>query len=39
VRNTQDRLRHLYGDAARFDLANADGGVRASVSIPWSEVA
>jgi signal transduction histidine kinase len=39
VRNTQDRLRHLYGDEARFDLANADGGVRASLSIPWSEVA
>lgn len=39
VRNTHERLRHLYGDAARFDLAGADGGVRASVSIPWSEVA
>src|SRR5436190_3493931 len=39
VRNTQERLRHLYGDAARFDLAAADGGVRASLSIPWSEVA
>jgi two-component system, LytTR family, sensor kinase len=39
VRNTQARLRHLYGDEARFDLANADGGVRASLSIPWSEVA
>ena len=39
LRNTHERLRHLYGDSARFDLANADGGVRASVSIPWSEVA
>jgi hypothetical protein len=39
LRNTHERLRHLYGDEARFDLANADGGVRASVSIPWSEVA
>jgi signal transduction histidine kinase len=39
VRNTQDRLRHLYGDEARFDLTSADGGVRASLSIPWSEVA
>ena len=39
LRNTHERLRHLYGDAARLDLANADGGVRASLSIPWSEVA
>jgi len=39
LRNTHDRLRHLYGESARFDLANADGGVRASLSIPWSEVA
>ncbi len=39
VRNTHERLRHLYGEAARFQLANANGGVRASVSIPWSEVA
>jgi hypothetical protein len=39
VRNTHERLRHLYGDAAHFDLFGEDGGVRASVSIPWSEVA
>ncbi|HEX7191989.1 MAG TPA: histidine kinase, partial [Thermoanaerobaculia bacterium] len=39
VRNTHERLHHLYGDSARFSLANANGGVRASVSIPWSEVA
>jgi len=39
VRNTRERLRQLYGDAARFDLAQDDGGVRASVSIPWKEVA
>ena len=39
VRNTHERLRHLYGDKAQFDLINADGGVRASLSIPWSEVA
>ena len=39
VRNTHERLRHLYGDRAQFDLTNADGGVRASVSIPWREVA
>lgn len=39
VRNTRERLHHLYGDSARFQLANANGGVRASLSIPWSEVA
>jgi sensor histidine kinase YesM len=39
LRNTNERLRHLYGDGARLDLASANGGVRASVSIPWSEVA
>ncbi len=39
VRNTHERLRHLYGDKARFDLSSAEGGVRASLSIPWSEVA
>lgn len=39
LRNTNERLRHLYGDDARFDLASANGGVRASLSIPWSEVA
>jgi two-component system LytT family sensor kinase len=39
VRNTRERLQHLYGDDGQFDLANADGGVLASLSIPWSEVA
>jgi hypothetical protein len=39
VRNTHERLRHLYGSAAQFNLTSADGGVRASLSIPWSEVA
>jgi len=39
VRNTHERLRHLYGDKAQFDLTSAAGGVRASLSIPWSEVA
>ena len=38
VRNTVARLRHLYGDEGRFDLAPANGGVMASVSIPWSPV-
>ena len=37
LRNTRERLQHLYGDAWSFELANANGGVRASVSIPWSE--
>jgi LytS/YehU family sensor histidine kinase len=39
LRNTLERLRSLYGDAFRFDLANANGGVLASLSIPWSELA
>jgi hypothetical protein len=39
LRNTRERLLHLYGTEGRFDLANAIGGVLASVSIPWSEVA
>lgn len=37
LRNTTDRLRHLYGDEGRFDLAGADGGVTATVTIPWAE--
>jgi hypothetical protein len=39
LRNTRARLQHLYGEEARFELASADGGVIASLSIPWSEVA
>jgi two-component system, LytTR family, sensor kinase len=39
LRNTRDRLQHLYGDEGRFDLAGSNGGVTASLSIPWSEVA
>jgi two-component system, LytTR family, sensor kinase len=35
--NTLERLRHLYGEGWKFDLANADGGVMARLSIPWSE--
>jgi hypothetical protein len=38
VRNTIDRLRHLYGDGGRFDLSSANGGVLASVSVPWKVV-
>jgi LytS/YehU family sensor histidine kinase len=39
LRNTRERLEHLYGGQARLELANAHGGVLATVSIPWSEVA
>jgi hypothetical protein len=39
LRNTLARLQHLYGQQARFDLAGAKGGVMATVSIPWEEVA
>jgi hypothetical protein len=38
VRNTLDRLRHLYGDAGKFALTSEGEGVLASVSIPWSSV-
>ena len=37
LRNTEARLRHLYGEEGRFDLSNVAGGVMAAVSIPWSE--
>jgi len=37
LRNTRERLHHLYGDAGRLELADVDGGgVRASLEIPWS---
>ena len=39
LRNTRERLQVLYGDAWSFELTNANGGVLASLSIPWSEVA
>jgi len=39
LRNTLARLQHLYGDEGRFDLSAANGGVTASVTIPWREVA
>jgi len=38
VRNTLERLRHLYGDEAQFALKSAGEGVMASVSIPWSSL-
>jgi anti-sigma regulatory factor (Ser/Thr protein kinase) len=39
LRNTRDRLQHLYGDEGRFELAPSNDGVMASLSFPWSEVA
>jgi LytS/YehU family sensor histidine kinase len=36
--NTVERLRQLYGDAQRFDLREHDGGVLATITIPWSVV-
>jgi hypothetical protein len=36
VRNTVERLRHLYGDEGQFELKSAGEGVLASVQIPWS---
>jgi two-component system LytT family sensor kinase len=38
LQNTRERLRHLYGGAAAFELAGADGVVVASLAIPWSEL-
>jgi two-component system LytT family sensor kinase len=37
LRNTMDRLRHLYGHEHRFELSAHDGGVRALVTLPWTE--
>jgi len=37
LRNTMDRLRHLYGNAHHFALRGDAGGVVASVRLPWSE--
>lgn len=39
LRNTIARLRHLYGDHQPFGIRQAELGVVASVTIPWSEVA
>jgi len=35
--NTSARLAELYGDRARLELVEHDGGVAARVSLPWSE--
>jgi two-component system LytT family sensor kinase len=39
LRNTRERLHQLFGDAQHFELRSAEGGVVASLSIPWREVA
>jgi two-component system LytT family sensor kinase len=38
LQNTIERLKQMYGDAHRFDLRNEGDGVKASLSIPWSEL-
>jgi LytS/YehU family sensor histidine kinase len=37
--NTIARLKHLYGSEGSFQLSRTEGGVLASLSLPWSEVA
>lgn len=39
LRNTEERLRQLYGSSHRFELRESGDGVLASIAIPWSEVA
>jgi two-component system, LytTR family, sensor kinase len=39
LRNTLARLRLLYGEEGRLDLSDTNGGVTASVTIPWRESA
>ena len=38
LQNTIERLQQMYGDDHEFALRNDGGGVRTSLSIPWSEV-
>ena len=38
LENTIERLKQMYGDAHEFELRNEGGGVKASISIPWSEL-
>jgi LytS/YehU family sensor histidine kinase len=37
LRNTMDRLRHLYRGDQRFELRTGDGGVIAEVRLPWRD--
>lgn len=39
LRNTIERLQQLYPSSHGFALRNANGGVLATIDIPWSEVA
>lgn len=39
IRNTRERLRSLYGDAAHFSLSESDGGVLAILDLPWQAAA
>lgn len=39
MRNTRERLRNLYGDAAFFSLTATDGGVLAILDLPWESAA
>lgn len=38
LRNTEERLRQLYGDRQSLELVAARGGVVAAITLPWSEV-
>ena len=39
LQNTIERLRQLYAGAQSFELRETEGGVLATISIPWSVVA
>jgi two-component system LytT family sensor kinase len=38
LRNTTERLARLYPSAHELDIRNANGGVLATIAIPWSEL-
>lgn len=38
LQNTRERLQHLYGDDGLLVLEGTEGGVRATLTIPWSVV-
>ena len=37
LRNTEERLRQMYGEQHSFELRNDRGGVVAVITLPWSE--
>lgn len=39
IRNTRERLRTIYGDAAAFSLGASEGGVLAVLDLPWQAAA